>query len=114
MDYPQDHRTSKPPRIHLTRRRLLRLAVQSTLLTALTPKLARAAAIFLPDDPAHSVSPVMQQLSAYMAAPANRALPDEVLEKTKQHILDTFAAMVSGSRRIPETAALDFASASQG
>ena len=109
MNYPQDHTTSKPTRIHLTRRRLVRLAVRSTLLAALTPKLAKAAAIFLSDDPAHSVSPVMQQLSAYMAAAANRALPEEVLEKAKQHILDTFAAMISGSRLTPGRAALEFA-----
>ena len=36
-------------------------------------------------------------LSAFMASAATRALPAEVVEKTKHHILDTFAAMISGS-----------------
>jgi hypothetical protein len=40
------------------------------------------------------VSPVMTRLSTYMSDAAAHALPDEVVEKTKQHILDTFAAMI--------------------
>src|SRR4029077_15779090 len=46
---------------------------------------------------AESVSPVMAKLSAYMSEAAGRALPDEVVEKAKHHILDTFSAMISGS-----------------
>ena len=46
---------------------------------------------------AEPVSPAMARLSAYMSEAASRALPAEVIEKTKHHILDTFAAMVSGS-----------------
>ena len=109
MNNSQDHAASRLHRSYLTRRRLLRLAGQSTLLAAVTPKLAKAAAVFLPDDSAHSVSPIMQQLSAYMAAAANRTLPEEVLEKAKQHILDTLAAMISGSELPPGRAALKFA-----
>jgi 2-methylcitrate dehydratase PrpD len=48
-----------------------------------------------------SVSPVMQQLSAYIARAGKRPLPAAVLEKTKHHILDTIAAMVSGARLLP-------------
>jgi 2-methylcitrate dehydratase PrpD len=55
------------------------------------------------------VSPMMATLSAYMAAAGGRALPDEVLEKAKHHILDTFAAMISGSNLPPARAALNFA-----
>src|SRR5580704_17772962 len=44
-----------------------------------------------------------------MGAAGSRALPDEVVEKAKQHILDTFAAMISGSGLPPGRAALDFA-----
>ncbi len=77
----------------ITRRKLIRLAGQSTLFAALSPTLAKAAASVFPDEASHSVSPIMQQLSAYMAAAATRPLPDEVIEKAKQHILDTFAAM---------------------
>ncbi len=48
-----------------------------------------------------SVSPVMQQLSAYIAQARKRPLPPAVLEKTKHHILDTIAAMVSGAPLLP-------------
>src|ERR1700719_3525144 len=52
---------------------------------------------------------VMNTLSTYMSEAANRPLPDEVVEKTKQHILDTFGAMVSGSKLLPGQRALQFA-----
>ncbi len=55
------------------------------------------------------VSPVMATLSSYMADSGERALPDEVVEKAKHHILDTFAAMISGSDLPPARAALKFA-----
>ena len=56
-----------------------------------------------------AISPVMMKLSAYMAAAKDQPLPDLVTEKAKQHILDTFAAMVSGSTLPPGHAALKFA-----
>jgi len=43
------------------------------------------------------ISPVMHELSAYIVAALQRPLPPTVVEKTKHHILDTIAAMVSGS-----------------
>jgi len=55
------------------------------------------------------VSPLMATLSSYMADAGGRALPDEVVEKAKHHILDTFAAMISGSNLPPARAALKFA-----
>jgi 2-methylcitrate dehydratase PrpD len=58
---------------------------------------------------AQAISPVMNTLSAYMAAAKDRALPPEVAEKAKHHILDTFAAMVSGSELPPGRAALTLA-----
>ena len=58
---------------------------------------------------ADSVSPAMARLSSYMSDARNLALPDEVTEKAKHHILDTFAAMVSGSELLPGQAALKFA-----
>jgi 2-methylcitrate dehydratase PrpD len=58
---------------------------------------------------ADSVSPVMARLSSYMSDARNRTLPDEVTEKAKHHILDTIAAMVSGSELLPGQAALKFA-----
>jgi len=55
------------------------------------------------------VTPAMDKLSAYMSEASERPLPDEVTEKTTQHILDTLAAMISGSELTPGRAALQFA-----
>ena len=55
------------------------------------------------------VSPVMQRLSAYIAGASRRPLPDAVAEKTKHHLLDTIAAMISGSRLRPGKKAVSFA-----
>jgi len=57
---------------------------------------------------AETISPVMAKLSAYMSEARNRPLPDEVIEKAKHHILDTLAAMISGSELPPGLAALQF------
>ncbi|HSA89459.1 MAG TPA: MmgE/PrpD family protein [Burkholderiales bacterium] len=54
------------------------------------------------------ISPVMRRLSAYIARAPNRALPGPVAEKTKHHILDTIAAMVSGSRLLPGRKAISY------
>ena len=48
-----------------------------------------------------AISPVMRRLSAYVSAAGRRPLPAAVVEKTKHHILDTIAAMISGSRLLP-------------
>ena len=63
---------------------------------------------------AQAISPVMATLSGYMAAARDRGLPSEVVEKAKHHILDTFAAMVSGSELPPGRAALALARAQAG
>ena len=55
------------------------------------------------------VSPLMTRLAAYIAAAPRKALPAPVVEKTKHHILDTIAAMVSGSRLEPGRAATSYA-----
>jgi len=81
---------------------------------AITPDLLKAADFLRTDQSANSVSPIMQQLSAYMSAAAARPLPENVVEKAKQHILDTFAAMISGSGLPPGRAALEFARAYGG
>ncbi len=54
-------------------------------------------------------SPLMTTLSSYMAGAGEQALPDDVVEKAKHHILDTFAAMISGTTLPPARAALNFA-----
>jgi 2-methylcitrate dehydratase PrpD len=73
-----------------------------------------AAAAALPAIPrrllaAESVSPVMAKLSTYMSEAGGRELPPEVVEKAKHHILDTFAAMISGSDLPPARAAFRYA-----
>ena len=49
--------------------------------------------------------PIMGALSAYMSAAATRALPAEIAEHAKYHLLDTLAAMISGSELPPGQAA---------
>jgi 2-methylcitrate dehydratase PrpD len=51
----------------------------------------------------------MATLAAYMSAAGDQPLPDDVVENAKYHILDTFAAMISGSDLPPARAALRFA-----
>jgi 2-methylcitrate dehydratase PrpD len=50
----------------------------------------------------------MRQLSAYIAQALDRPLPSPVIEKTKHHLLDTIAAMLSGSRLLPGKKAIAF------
>lgn len=50
-------------------------------------------------------SGVMDALSAYMSEAGGRALPEEVGEQAKRHLLDTLAAMISGSELPPGQAA---------
>src|SRR3954465_13458438 len=54
------------------------------------------------------ISPVMEEVSAYIAAAPKKALPKDVVEKTKHHTLDTIAAMVSGSRLLPGKKAISY------
>jgi 2-methylcitrate dehydratase PrpD len=56
----------------------------------------------------------MRRLSAYIAAAADSSLPAAVLEKTKHHILDTIAAMVSGSQLLPGRKAISYVRALGG
>jgi len=47
----------------------------------------------------------MSALSAYMSAARSRALPADVAEQAKHHLLDTLASIISGSRLVPGAAA---------
>src|SRR6266478_2452364 len=88
----------------LTRRSWIQRAA---LLSAgmVLPRIAWAAA----QDGSPGISPGMAKLSAYMAEARNRALPDNAVQETKHHILDTIAAMVSGSELPPGRMAIKFA-----
>ncbi len=78
---------------------------------------AFSAAVVLPKRAARAAEPkssVIGTLSTYMSEAQRRALPAEVVEKTKHHIMDTLAAMVSGSQLAPGRIALQFARAHAG
>jgi 2-methylcitrate dehydratase PrpD len=61
-----------------------------------------------------AISPVMQRVSEYIAQAGRKALPPAVLERTKHHVLDTIAAMVSGSRLLPGRKGISFVKALGG
>ncbi len=50
----------------------------------------------------------MQQLSTYIATALRRKLPPGVVERAKLHVVDTFAAMISGSRLPPGQQAIRY------
>jgi 2-methylcitrate dehydratase PrpD len=50
----------------------------------------------------------MRELSAYIAQALRKPLPAAVVEKTKHHLLDTIAAMLSGSSLLPGKKAISF------
>ena len=93
----------------LTRRGLFEFAGLAVASLALPPQMLLCATSPVRSGSQQRVSSIMETLSAYMSEAAGRALPDEVTEKTKQHILDTLAAMISGSELPPGRTALRFA-----
>lgn len=60
------------------------------------------------------ISPLMRRLSRYIAGAPRRALPPAVAERAKLHLLDTLAAILSGSRLLPGRRAIAFAGAQAG
>jgi 2-methylcitrate dehydratase PrpD len=69
------------------------------------PLAARAQAPGRRPAQAAAAGPVMNTLASYMAAARTRALPEEVVEPAKYHLIDTLAAMISGSELPPGQAA---------
>src|SRR5215475_3255809 len=57
---------------------------------------------------------ITSTLATYMSEASGRKLPDEVVEKTKHVVLDTFAAMISGSDLPPGRFAIQFARGYKG
>ena len=102
MNIPRDQLSRS--RAHLTRRSLIAGGLGFT------------AAAFRHNAKAGTgdASPVMTQLSAYMSEARGRAIPAKVVEETKYHVLDTLAAMISGSELPPGRQALQFARAYGG
>jgi 2-methylcitrate dehydratase PrpD len=89
----------------LTRRRLLQATTCFIAAAALPREVAIAA---------EEVSPVMARLSTYMSEARDRALPENVVREATHHILDTVAAMVSGSELTPGRRAIEFVRAYSG
>src|SRR5258705_198631 len=79
-------------RRNFTRRGLLKAGGTMAAVAAI-PARAKAAAT--------PPGKLMTTLSTYMAEAANKKLPDAVQEKSKQMILDTLAAMISGAQLPP-------------
>ena len=54
------------------------------------------------------ISPLMHRLATYIANARSRPLPARVTERAKHHLLDTLAAMLSGSKLLPGRRAIEF------
>ena len=54
------------------------------------------------------ISPVTRVLSDYVAEALDRPLPEEVAEKARHHVLDTLAAMISGTHLHPGKMAIAY------
>jgi 2-methylcitrate dehydratase PrpD len=96
--------------VKLTRRDVLRVTGGSLAAAAAGVRVAGQESAAPPQGP----GPIMTALSTYMAGAATRSLPPDVVEHGKHHILDTFAAMISGSELLPGQSALKFARAHGG
>ena len=60
------------------------------------------------------VSPLTHELGMYIATALRRRLPEAIVDRVKLHIVDTFAAMISGSRLLPGRRAIDYVQALGG
>ena len=98
----------------VTRRRLLQQAGCVIAATAISPVVGSATEQAAPVAGKPAGSAAMDTLSAYMSEAHGRSLPGEVAEVAKQHILDTFAAMISGAELPPGQVALKFARSQAG
>ncbi|MEQ8195738.1 MAG: MmgE/PrpD family protein [Rhodospirillales bacterium] len=56
----------------------------------------------------YPVSAPTKKLSDYMAGALKKKMPTKVVEKTKHHILDTLAAIISGTRLLPGERSIHF------
>jgi 2-methylcitrate dehydratase PrpD len=109
-----DDATQSSPASSLTRRDLLEFAGLAIVAAAFPNQIASPSTSATRRSTQPNLSSIMEALSTYMSEATGRALPDEVAEIAKQHILDTLAAMISGSELPPGRIALQFASAYGG
>ena len=57
---------------------------------------------------AQDVSPIMLKLSKYISVATTKPIPEHVSQRAKLHLIDTFAAMISGSRLEPGKKAIAY------
>ncbi len=102
----------------LTRRRMLQSAGGLLAAATLPPeRLANLAFSLRQESPQASAAPATDltgQLARYMVEAREQALPPKVTLEAKHHILDTLAAMVSGSRLKPGLLATAYVRAQGG
>ena len=108
MKSDRSETTGRNPR-RLSRRNLLEMAGLTIGAAAFPYPSAFALNSTAQDKTSKPAGAVMTPLSTYMSEAANHPLPDEITEKAKHHILDTLAAMISGSTLLPGKRALQFA-----
>lgn len=77
---------------HVTRRTLLRAGLFSALAVP-----ARYSLGATDGKGGIKISPVTLALAGYVVQASQKALPPQTLEATKHHLLDTLAAMISGT-----------------
>jgi 2-methylcitrate dehydratase PrpD len=115
-----NHLSDQLARSGCTRRDVLIRAAGTLTAAAVSSRLSaaagRAAQVSLPSQTMADfpVSEVMTRLSAYMSEARERQVPEDVMERAKRHVLDTFAAIISGSELEPGRAAIRFARAYGG
>jgi 2-methylcitrate dehydratase PrpD len=122
LSYSLFERRSGMKEKRLSRRDFVKVGLAAASAAGLGPgmiKPVRAGAASPQSDPgakgtAGDPQGVMARLSKYIAEAGGRSLPADVAEKAKHHILDTLAAMVSGSRLRPGDLAIKFVRAQGG
>lgn len=104
----------KPVETNITRRTLLKGSLAAAAAGLAVPTTDSAENTRLPGEPvdrtdiAAALESVMPALVSYMKDAPTRPLPAEAAEHTRLHVLDTIAAMVSGSSLPPGQAAIRF------
>src|SRR6185312_8288542 len=108
--------TDEKNQLGISRRAMLQTMAAATA-TAALPFSAAAMTIQEPSSKTKvslDNSAITAHLAEYMAGAGDRDLPDEAKEKTKHHILDTIAAMISGADLPPAKVAQKFAATHSG
>ena len=85
-----------------------RLLLQGSIAAALAAAVPTRAQSSEAGAKAGAISPVMQKVANYIVNATQQALPEAAAEATRHHLLDTLAAMISGSRLLPGQRAIAY------